>query len=114
MARELRAARIVSSRRLGTIGGAAPDPNPDHLIIVAVIDSARTGGRGLVKHWNGLGFPTMLVVDECHWAGSEYNRGVFEGDARWRLGLSATPSAATMASMRSWLRSWGVSSTDTP
>jgi len=58
---------------------------------VAVMDSARTGGRNLIKHWNGLGLPTMLVVDECHWAGSEYNRGVFEGDARWRLGLSATP-----------------------
>jgi superfamily II DNA or RNA helicase len=61
------------------------------LIIVAVLDSARTGGRSLVKHWNSLGLPTMLVVDECHWAGSQYNRGVFEGDARWRLGLSATP-----------------------
>jgi superfamily II DNA or RNA helicase len=89
--RELRAARIVPSRRIGTIGGPAPDPNPDHLIIVAVMDSARTGGRSLVKHWNGLGLPTMLVVDECHWAGSGYNRGVFKGDARWRLGLSATP-----------------------
>ena len=44
-----------------------------------------------MKHWNSIGLPTMLVVDECHWAGSEYNRGVFEGDARWRLGLSATP-----------------------
>jgi len=89
--RELRAARIVPSSRIGTIGGPAPDPNPDHLIIVAVIDSARTGGRSLVKHWNGLGLPTTLVVDECHWAGSQYNRGVFAGDARWRLGLSATP-----------------------
>lgn len=89
--RELRTARIVPVRRIGTIGGPAPDPNPDHLVIVAVIDSARTGGRSLVKHWNNLGLPTMLVVDECHWAGSEYNRGVFVGDARWRLGLSATP-----------------------
>jgi superfamily II DNA or RNA helicase len=89
--RELRAARIVPSRRLGTIGGSNPDPNPDHLIIVAVIDSARTGSRSLIKHWNAQGDPTMLVVDECHWAGSQYNRGVFEGDARWRLGLSATP-----------------------
>jgi len=33
----------------------------------------------------------MLIVDECHWAGSDYNRGIFEGDATWRLGLSATP-----------------------
>ena len=89
--RELRLARVVPARRMGTIGGPAPDPNPDHLVIVAVIDSARTGGRSLVKHWNGLGLPTMLIVDECHWAGSEYNRGVFQGDARWRLGLSATP-----------------------
>jgi superfamily II DNA or RNA helicase len=89
--RELRAARVVPAKRIGTIGGLAPDPNPDHLVIVAVIDSARTGGRSLVKHWNGLGLPTMLIVDECHWAGSQYNRGVFEGDARWRLGLSATP-----------------------
>lgn len=89
--RELRAARIVPAKRIGTIGGTRPDPSPDHLIIVAVIDSARTGGGSLVKHWNRLGLPTMLVVDECHWAGSEFNRGVFEGDARWRLGLSATP-----------------------
>jgi len=89
--RELRSARVVPARRIGTIGGPSPNPNPDHLVIVAVMDSARTGGRNLMKHWNNLGFPTMLVVDECHWAGSEYNRGVFEGDARWRLGLSATP-----------------------
>lgn len=89
--RELRQSRVVPVRRLGTIGGPAPDPNPDHLVLVAVIDSARTGGRSLVRHWNGIGLPTLLVVDECHWAGSEYNRGVFEGDARWRLGLSATP-----------------------
>lgn len=89
--RELQTARVVPVRRIGTIGGSDPDPNPDHLVIVAVIDSARTGGRSLVRHWNSLGLPTMLVVDECHWAGSEYNRGVFEGDARWRLGLSATP-----------------------
>jgi superfamily II DNA or RNA helicase len=89
--RELRTARVVPARRIGTIGGPAPDPSPDHLIIVAVIDSARMGGRSLVKHWNALGLPTMLVVDECHWAGSEYNRGIFEGDAKWRLGLSATP-----------------------
>lgn len=89
--RELRAARVVPTRRIGTIGGPAPDPNPDHLILVAVMDSARTGGRSLVQHWNGLGVPTMLVVDECHWAGSTHNRQVFEGDATWRLGLSATP-----------------------
>jgi superfamily II DNA or RNA helicase len=89
--RELRSAQVVPARRIGTIGGASPDPNPDHLVIVAVIDSARTGVRSLIKHWNGLGQHTLLVVDECHWAGSEYNKGVFEGDARWRLGLSATP-----------------------
>lgn len=89
--RELRLARAYPARRIGTIGGPNPDPSPDHLAIVAVIDSARTGVRNLMKHWNSLGLPTMLVVDECHWAGSEYNRGVFEGDARWRLGLSATP-----------------------
>lgn len=89
--RELRSARVVPARRIGTIGGSAPDPSPDHLVLVAVMDSARTGGRNLVQHWNALGLPTMLVVDECHWAGSQYNRQVFEGDARWRLGLSATP-----------------------
>lgn len=89
--REIRAARVVSSRRIGTIGGPNPDPNPDHLVIVAVMDSARGGGRNLVNHWNGLGLPTMLVVDECHWAGSHHNRGVFDGAALWRLGLSATP-----------------------
>lgn len=88
--RGLRSARIAG-RRLGTIGGTNPDPNPDHLILVAVIDSARNGARNLMRHWASSGLKTLLVVDECHWAGSDYNRGVFEGDASWRLGLSATP-----------------------
>lgn len=88
--RELRAARLAG-RRLGTIGGSNPDPNPDHLVLVAVIDSARSGARGLLRHWAAASLPTLLVVDECHWAGSAYNRGVFEGAPTWRLGLSATP-----------------------
>ena len=89
--RELRSAKIVPARRIGAIGGPAPNPSPDHLITVAVIDSARSGIRNLMAHWSALRIPTLLVVDECHWAGSNHNRGVFEGDPRWRLGLSATP-----------------------
>ena len=88
--RELRVARLAG-RRIGTIGGFAPNPSPDDLIIVAVMDSARTGARNLIRHWNAAGLPTLLIVDECHWAGSDHNKGVFEGDASWRLGLSATP-----------------------
>jgi superfamily II DNA or RNA helicase len=88
--RELRVARL-GGRRIGTIGGFAPNPSPDDLIIVAVMDSARTGARNLIRHWNAAGIRTLLIVDECHWAGSDHNKGVFEGDASWRLGLSATP-----------------------
>ncbi|MFC4605848.1 DEAD/DEAH box helicase [Rhodococcus kronopolitis] len=88
--RALRTAGIVG-RRLGTIGGTSPDPNPDHLILVAVIDSARNGVGSLFRHWTSSGRPTLLVVDECHWSGSAHNRGVFDGDPAWRLGLSATP-----------------------
>lgn len=88
--RTLRAAQLVRAR-IGTIGGIAPDPNPDYLVLVAVIDSARDGAKMLIRHWNQKAGPTLLIVDECHWAGSAFNRGVFDGEAKWTLGLSATP-----------------------
>lgn len=56
-----------------------------HRIVVWVIDSAR---RSLAADCRG--HDVMLVVDECHRAGSPANRAIFGAETRFRLGLSAT------------------------
>lgn len=87
--RELR--RFGLGRRLALIGGADPSPSPDAPVTVAVIDSARTGAKSLIRHWADAGLETFLIVDECHWAGSQANRALFDAPTTWALGLSATP-----------------------
>lgn len=54
--------------------------------LVAVINSARRVASELAAQR-----PTMLVVDECHRAGSERNAEVLLGSFAATLGLSATP-----------------------
>ena len=54
--------------------------------IVYVINSAR---KHLVEDVRG--HKVMLVVDECHRAGSPENKKIFEAGTVYRLGLSATP-----------------------
>lgn len=60
-------------------------------IVVYVINSAR---KRLAQ--DALGRKVMLVVDECHRAGSRENLSIFEANTVHRLGLSATASRDDM------------------
>ena len=59
-------------------------------VMIYVVNSARTAlGRPL--HAEELRSTHLLVVDECHRAGSAENSKIFEVPRRFSLGLSATP-----------------------
>jgi superfamily II DNA or RNA helicase len=58
-----------------------------HDCIIYVINSAR---RYLASDVDG--YSVMLIVDECHRAGSKDNLGIFDARTAYRLGLSATAS----------------------
>jgi superfamily II DNA or RNA helicase len=64
---------------------------PEQPVLVAVINSARTSLRPVLEGWRKRGHLALVVVDECHRAGSEYNAKIFEGSYDLSLGLSATP-----------------------
>lgn len=68
-----------------------PTPRLTQPIVIAVIDSARDGVPHLAEFWRREGRQTLLVVDECHWAGSSRNGDIFSEPFQQRLGLSATP-----------------------
>lgn len=65
-------------------GGEKPDDNSR--IVVAVINSARTYSTVFAARG-----PAMLIVDECHRAGSPENARALSGEFVATLGLSATP-----------------------
>lgn len=67
--------------------GAGEKPDRERPILLAVINSARNAE--LLKDPNDR--PSMLVVDECHRAGSPENARALEGSYVATLGLSATP-----------------------
>lgn len=77
--------------RLGTIGGDRRDFQLQNHVVVAVIDSARRGLAEPIRYWHNNGDKVMLVVDECHWAGSAQSASLFEVQCDATLGLSATP-----------------------
>lgn len=56
-----------------------------HRFVVYVMNSAQKQLVGDVR-----GHQVMMVVDECHRAGAEKGRVIFEADTKFRLGLSAT------------------------
>ncbi|KXA93542.1 hypothetical protein AKJ64_00310 [candidate division MSBL1 archaeon SCGC-AAA259E17] len=56
--------------------------------MIYVINSAR---ERLVKDVRRADSDTLLIVDECHRAGSEKNSNIFETFYDYTLGLSATP-----------------------
>ena len=76
----------VAPEAIGLLGGGER-PKEDAKIIIAVINSARRrDGK-----WSEANQPKMLVVDECHRAGSPENAKALSGDFSATLGLSATP-----------------------
>lgn len=75
----------VPSDKIGVLGGGEkPGPHVD--VIVAVINSARLFSSSYANE-----HPTVLIVDECHRAGSEKNSQALQGEFVAALGLSATP-----------------------
>lgn len=62
-----------------------------HPVLIAVVNSARTRLLPVLEGWRKRGYLALLIVDECHRAGSEYNSRIFEGHYDCSLGLSATP-----------------------
>lgn len=75
----------VSPTQVGSAGGGCKqwEGKP---YVVAVINTARAVVQDI--SW---GCPIMLVVDECHRAGSDKNARVLHGQYAATLGLSATP-----------------------
>lgn len=61
-------------------------PKAPRSVNVVVINTARTKNKQLVTD-----LPTMLIVDECHRAGSTQNALALQGCYTATLGLSATP-----------------------
>jgi superfamily II DNA or RNA helicase len=76
----------VKKEEIGLLGGGEK-PSENALIIVAVINSARR----VMGAWSRPDRPKMLVVDECHRAGSPENAKSLIGEYVATLGLSATP-----------------------
>ena len=60
-------------------------------VLLMVVNSARTQLRRPVECWRTEGRVVLLVVDECHRAGSQWNVKALEGPFDYTLGLSATP-----------------------
>ncbi|MDR7061977.1 DEAD/DEAH box helicase [Sphingopyxis sp. BE249] len=75
----------VSAGEIAQLGGG-DRPTGDPPIVVAVINSAREFSTQFAA-----GGPAMLIVDECHRAGSPENAKALRGDFTATLGLSATP-----------------------
>lgn len=76
----------VDPDEIGLLGGGEK-PKDDAKIIIAVINSARrVGGK-----WAEDDRAKMLIVDECHRAGSPENAKALTGRFAATLGLSATP-----------------------
>ncbi len=75
----------VPKEEIGLLSGTEK-PQKGQPIIVGVINSVRT----LAGRW-GAGKPRMLIVDECHRAGSPENGKALDGSFEAALGLSATP-----------------------
>jgi len=74
---------------IGLVGGSHRDSfDGDKRILVSVLNSAATK---LPKMAETLMHPLLLVVDECHRAGSSQMSAVFGTKRAFSLGLSATP-----------------------
>ena len=82
----------------GFFGGGQKDP-ADRSVLVYVINSARDSLARHIRSDLSMGYPVLVIYDECHHYQSKENRRIFDlgSDERgylsnlFRLGLSATP-----------------------
>ena len=79
----------LPERWIGRLGGGYQDSFQDEVrILVCVLNSA---ALKLPMIAEALNSPLMLVVDECHRAGSKQMSEIFKSRRAFNLGLSATP-----------------------
>lgn len=76
---------LVKPNEVSLLGGTERSPN-EAPITITVINTARSFSRKFAEVK-----PTLLIVDECHRAGSPENSKALEGNFIATLGLSATP-----------------------
>jgi len=81
--------RNLPERWIGRLGGGHQDSFQDEVrILVCVLNSA---ALKLPMIAEALNSPLILVVDECHRAGSKQMSEIFKSRRAFNLGLSATP-----------------------
>lgn len=90
---ELRQSNLPDSAIALLGGGNTPVSLKDARIVLCVLASARTKLANLVKTADEDDWRTnlLLIVDECHRSSAAIARNIFKANARYTLGLSATP-----------------------
>lgn len=76
---------------LGTVGGEGAEFRYTNRVVVVVLESARRHLHDIRQGWHQQGKKVLLIVDECHWAGSAGSAVLFSEPYDYTLGLSATP-----------------------
>ena len=77
----------LRTEQIGLLGAGSHASFAKHRAVVGVINTAAKQLPELARSFQ----PLMLVIDECHRAGAPSFARVLKTDARFRLGLSATP-----------------------
>jgi superfamily II DNA or RNA helicase len=80
----------LGDEQIGCAGGGNRCHPSRQAVTIWVMNSARTSLAGALEHVPPS-VPILLVVDECHRAGSKKNAHIFESRYDAAMGLSATP-----------------------
>ena len=78
----------IPEANIGMLGGSHKDGLHTHSVLITTLQSAY---KSLPQESKKLQGSRMLIVDECHKAGSSEYSNVLNIEAEYRLGLSATP-----------------------
>ena len=87
--RELETKLSIPRLSIGEQHSAAVIEWAHHPVLVTVINTARARLEQVAHTWSDN--VVLLIVDECHRAGSSENARIFDAATTYRLGLSATP-----------------------
>ena len=79
----------LSPEEIALRGGGHTDRFGDKTVMISVINSA-IKNEFIAKETDGMEH-NLLIVDECHRAGAQEFRRIFDAHRNWNLGLSATP-----------------------
>jgi len=88
--KELQEHLHIGDEQIGCAGGGSQCSPARQVVTVWVLNSAREALAGALGEVSSH-VPILLVVDECHRAGSRINARIFEARYDQAMGLSATP-----------------------